>query len=242
MRPALIVTGGSRGIGAACVRLAAARGWSVAFNYKARADAARLLVAEVEAAGGRALAVRGDVAREGDVIDLFDAAETAFGPVAGLVNNAGVLGALARLVDISLDRWEATLAVNLTGAFLCAREAVRRMVRTKTRGAIVNVSSMAAVLGGSGEFTDYAASKGALDTLTVGLAKEVAGDGIRVNGVRPGLIDTDIHDAGRLDRLVATVPMGRVGSAEEVARTVLWLLSDEAAYTTGVTVNVSGGR
>jgi NAD(P)-dependent dehydrogenase (short-subunit alcohol dehydrogenase family) len=242
MRPALIVTGGSRGIGAACVRLAAARGWSVAFNYKARADAARLLVAEVEAAGGRALAVRGDVAREGDVIDLFDAAETAFGPVAGLVNNAGVLGALARLVDISLDRWEATLAVNLTGAFLCAREAVRRMVRTKTRGAIVNVSSMAAVLGGSGEFTDYAASKGALDTLTVGLAKEVAGDGIRVNGVRPGLIDTDIHDAGRLDRLVATVPMGRVGSPAEVARTVLWLLSDEAAYTTGVTVNVSGGR
>jgi NAD(P)-dependent dehydrogenase (short-subunit alcohol dehydrogenase family) len=214
----------------------------VAFNYKARADAARLLVAEVEAAGGRALAVRGDVAREGDVIDLFDAAETAFGPVAGLVNNAGVLGALARLVDISLDRWEATLAVNLTGAFLCAREAVRRMVRTKTRGAIVNVSSMAAVLGGSGEFTDYAASKGALDTLTVGLAKEVAGDGIRVNGVRPGLIDTDIHDAGRLDRLVATVPMGRVGSPAEVARTVLWLLSDEAAYTTGVTVNVSGGR
>lgn len=240
--PALIVTGGSRGIGAACVRLAAARGWSVAFNYKARADAARLLVAEVEAAGGRALAVRGDVAREGEVIDLFDAAETAFGPVAGLVNNAGVLGPPARLVDISLDRWEATLAVNLTGAFLCAREAVRRMVRTKTRGAIVNVSSMAAVLGGSGEFTDYAASKGALDTLTVGLAKEVAGDGIRVNGVRPGLIDTDIHDAGRLDRLVATVPMGRVGSAEEVARTVLWLLSDEAAYTTGVTVNVSGGR
>ena len=242
--PALIVTGGSRGIGAACVRLGAARGWGVAFGYRRSDDEAAALVDEVTAAGGRAIAVRGDVADEGDVTALFDAGAAAFGGVGGLVNNAGVLGAPAPLADIALDRWQATLATNLTGAFLCMREAVRRMARSRggRGGAIVNVSSMAAVLGGAGEFTDYAATKGALDTLTIGLAKEVAGEGIRVNGVRPGLIDTDIHEAGRLDRLVATVPMARVGTPEEVARAILWLLSDEAAYTTGVTVNVSGGR
>lgn len=206
------------------------------------------LVAEIEAAGGRAVAVAGDVSVEQDVVHLFDTAERAFGPVTGLINNAGVLAAAAPLAEIELDRWNATIATNLTGAFLCAREAVRRMAvsRGGGGGAIVNMSSMAAVLGAANEFTDYAASKGALDTLTIGLAKEVAADGIRVNGVRPGLIDTEIHgasgDPDRPARLMSTVPMQRIGTPDEVAQTALWLLSDAASYCTGITVNVSGGR
>lgn len=243
----LIVTGGARGIGAACARAAAAAGWAVCVNYRASAAEAEAIVAEITAARGRAVAVRGDVAVEGDVVAMFDAA-AALAPVGGLVNNAGVLSTATRLADISLDRWQATLATNLTGAFLCAREAVRRMAHSRggQGGAIVNMSSMAAVLGAANEFTDYAASKGGVDTMTIGLAKEVAADGIRVNGVRPGLIDTEIHghsgDPLRAERLAGTVPMGRVGTPAEVAQTVLWLLSDAASYCTGITVNVSGGR
>lgn len=244
----LIVTGGARGIGAACARLAALKGWAVCINYRSSAALADALVADITAAGGRAAAFAGDVSDEASVIALFDSAEQALGPVRGLVNNAGILAAPRRLCDIDLDRWNATLGTNLTGSFLCAREAVRRMstARGGAGGAIVNVSSMAAVLGGSNEFTDYAASKGALDTLTLGLSKEVAAEGIRVNGVRPGLIDTEIHaaagDAGRVARLMPSVPMQRVGTPEEVAEAVVWLLSDAASYCTGVIMNVSGGR
>lgn len=243
----LIVTGGARGIGAACAREAARQGWAVCVNYRSSAAQADALVAEIVAGGGRAAAVAGDVAAERDVRAIFDAAQ-ALAPVGGLVNNAGILATAMPLADISLERWQATMATNLTGSFLCAREAVRRMAcsRGGAGGAIVNVSSMAAVLGGPNEFTDYAASKGAIDTLTIGLAKEVAADGIRVNGVRPGLIDTDIHagsgDPHRAARLASSVPMGRVGTPDEVARTVLWLMSDAASYCTGIIVNVSGGR
>lgn len=246
--PSLIVTGGARGIGAACARAAARAGWAVCVNYRSSAAAAEALVHELEAEGGRALAVAGDVSREADVLALFDAAKAAHGPLGGLVNNAGVLAQAMPLADMTLDRWEATFATNLTGAFLCAREGARRMARSRggQGGAIVNVSSMAAVLGAPNEFVDYAASKGGMDTLTIGLAKEVAADGIRVNGVRPGLIDTEIHAAGgdpdRAERLAPTVPMRRVGSADEVAQAVAWLLSDAASYVTGVTINVSGGR
>ena len=244
----LIVTGGSRGIGAACARLAAQNGWSVCINYRSSQAAAEALVGEIAASGGQASAVAGDVASEESVVNLFDQAEHAFGPVTGLVNNAGVLAAASRLLDIDLGRWNATLATNLTGSFLCAREAVRRMSRSRggSGGSIVNVSSMAAVLGAANEFTDYAASKGALDTLTIGLAREVAADGIRVNSVRPGLIDTDIHaasgDPDRIRRLLPSVPMQRVGTPVEVASAILWLLSEESSYCTGITINVSGGR
>lgn len=244
----LVVTGGSRGIGASCARLGAQAGWSVCISYRSNEPAASKVVADIEAAGGRALAVASDVIAERDVADLFDQAQSAFGQVTGLVNNAGILAPASRLADIELDRWNSTIATNLTGTFLCAREAVRRMATSAggPGGAIVNVSSMAAVLGAPSEFIDYAASKGAVDALTIGLAKEVATDGIRVNGVRPGLIDTEIHaasgDASRAARLAPTVPMQRIGTADEVARTILWLLSDEASYCTGVTLNVSGGR
>lgn len=248
MTRTLVVTGGSRGIGAACARLGAAAGWAVCLSYRASERAANAVVADIERAGGRALAVASDVSSERDVITLFDRAQAAFGQVTGLINNAGIVAAASRLANIELDRWNAIIATNLTGSFLCAREAVRRMAESAggAGGAIVNVSSMAAVLGAPHEFIDYAASKGAVDALTIGLAKEVAADGIRVNGVRPGLIDTDIHaasgDAGRAARLAPSVPMQRVGTADEVARTILWLLSDEASYCTGVTINVSGGR
>lgn len=248
MTGVLLVTGGSRGIGAACARLAAHDGWAVCVNYRAASAAAEALVQAIVGQGGRACAVQGDVASERDVAAMFDAAEAALGPVTGLVNNAGVLAAASPLADMALERWQATLATNLTGSFLCAREAVRRMALSRggAGGVIVHVSSMAAVLGGANEFVDYAASKGAIDTLTVGLAREVAADGIRVNGVRPGLIDTDIHatsgDPRRAERLASTVPMRRVGTPEEVARAVLWLLSDAASYCTGISVNVSGGR
>ncbi len=242
--PTLIVTGGSRGIGAACVRLAARRGWSVCINYRAHESAAAALVAEVMDMGGKAIAASADVAVEAQVLELFDCAEAAFGPVAGLVNNAGVLGPPSPLADIDVNRWNAIVATNLTGAFLCAREAVRRMAisRGGSGGSIVNVSSKAALLGAPHEFVDYAATKGGIDTLTVGLAREVAADGIRVNGVRPGLIETDIHTPDRLARLVPSVPMERAGTPLEVAQAILWLLSEEASYCTGVTIDVSGGR
>ncbi len=242
----LVVTGGSRGIGAACARLAARKGWSVAVNYSISSDAAEALVADIVFAGGQAMAIKGDVALEADVVALFDLAEAALGPVRGLINNAGILSRAATLSEIDLPRWERTLSVNATGSFLVAREAVRRMLRHGHGGAIVNMSSMAAPLGAANEFIDYAASKGAVESMTIGLSKEVATAGIRVNAIRPGLIDTDLQRASgevdRLQRLMTSVPMGRAGRAEEVAEAAIWLLSDAASYVTGAILPVTGGR
>ena len=244
----MIVTGGGRGIGAATAKLAAGRGYAVAVNYLRNGEAAEGVVREIRAQGGRAVAIAGDVAREADVIALFDRAARELGAIAALVNNAGILERQGRLDEMEAARFERVFATNITGACLCAREAVRRM---STRhggkgGAIVNVSSMAATLGSPGEYVDYAASKGAIDSLTVGLAREVAQEGIRVNAVRPGVIYTDIHasggEAGRVDRVKAGVPMRRGGEPLEVARAILWLLSDEASYSTGTFIDVSGGR
>jgi len=244
----LIVTGGGRGIGAAVCEAAAARGYAVCVNYRGSEDAAHRVVAGIEAGGGSAVAVAGDVSVEADVVALFDAAEDELGPVVALVNNAGILGLQTTLAELERGRFERVLAINVLGTFLCAREAVRRMstARGGAGGAIVNVSSMAARLGAPNEYIDYAASKGAVDSLTTGLAKEVAREGIRVNAVRPGLIRTDIHasggEPGRVARLQDTIPLGRGGEAKEVASTVLWLLSEEASYVTGTFIDVAGGR
>ena len=244
----LVVTGGSRGIGAATARLAASRGYDVCVNYRANRSAAEAVVADVRAAGRRGIAIAADVAVEAEVVRLFQETDRELGPLTALVNNAGVLERQGRVEQLDAARISRIFATNVTGAFICAREAVRRMsTRHGGRGgAIVNVSSRAAVLGAPGEYVDYAASKAALDTLTAGLAKEVAGEGIRVNGVRDVIIYTDIHasggEPGRVDRLGPTLPMARGGTADEVARAILWLLSDEASYTTGSFVDVSGGR
>ena len=244
----MIVTGGSRGIGAATARLAAERGYAVCVNFVANERAALTVVDEIRDRGGRAIAVRADVAREADIVHLFDEAVKQFGTLTALVNNAGILERQGRVEDMDVARLERVFTTNITGAFLCAREAVRRMaVRHGGRGgAIVNVSSMAARLGAPGEYVDYAASKGAIDTFTIGLAREVAEDGIRVNAVRPGVIHTDIHasggEPGRVDRVKGSVPMKRGGDPEEVARAILWLCSDEASYSTGTFIDVSGGR
>lgn len=246
-RGVLIVTGGGRGIGAATARLAAGSGYAVCVNYLRDVSSAAAVVKDIEAAGSRALAVQGNVALEGDVLRLFEAA-AALGPLTALVNNAGILERQTRLDEMDAARFERVFATNITGSFLCAREAVRRM---STRhggkgGAIVNVSSMAARLGAPGEYVDYAASKGAIDSLTTGLAREVAEEGIRVNAVRPGVIYTDIHASGgepaRVERMKSAVPMKRGGRPEEVARAILWLLSDESSYSTGTFIDVSGGR
>ena len=244
----MIVTGGARGIGAATSRLAAERGYAVCVNYLRNREAADAVVAEIRAARGKAIAAAGDVAKEADVVRLFDTAARELGPVTALVNNAGILERQTRLDDMEAERFERVFATNITGAFLCAREAVRRM-STKhggKGGGIVNVGSMASTLGSPGEYVDYAASKGAIDSLTIGLAREVAQEGIRVNAVRPGVIYTEIHasggEPGRVDRVKAGVPMRRGGEPEEVARAILWLLSDESSYTTGGFINVSGGR
>jgi NAD(P)-dependent dehydrogenase (short-subunit alcohol dehydrogenase family) len=244
----MVVTGGGRGIGAATARLAAGRGYAVCVNYRSNEQAARELVDEIRAAGGRAIAVQGDVAIEADVVRIFDRAAADLGPVTALVNNAGILERQGRLDEMEAARFERVFATNVTGAFLCAREAVRRMsTRHGGRGgAIVNVSSMASRLGSPGEYVDYAASKGAIDTLTIGLAKEVAEEGIRVNAVRPGVIRTAIHasggEPGRVERVKSAVPMKRGGEPEEVAAAILWLLSEEASYSTGAFIDVSGGR
>ena len=244
----MIVTGGARGIGAATARLAAERGYAVCVNYLKRRDAADAVVARIAAAGGRAVAIAGDVAKEAEVLRLFDTAERELGPLTALVNNAGILERHARLDEMEAGRFERVFATNILGAFLCAREAVRRMsTRHGGRGGgIVNVGSMASKLGSPGEYIDYAASKGAIDSLTIGLSKEVAAEGIRVNAVRPGVIYTDIHasggEAGRVDRVKSSVPMQRGGEPEEVARAILWLLSAESSYSTGTFIDVSGGR
>jgi len=244
----ILITGAGRGIGAACALLAAARGYRVCVNYRTDRDAALGVVRAIEAAGGRAFAIQADVSREDEVVRMFAEVDARCGRLDGLVNNAGILARQMRVEQMDAERMGRIFATNVTGSFMCAREAVRRM---STRhggngGAIVNVSSRAAVLGAAGEYVDYAASKAALDVLTIGLAKEVALEGIRVNGVRPGLIATDMHasggEPGRIERLKSSVPMGRGGEAEEVARAVLWLLSDEASYTTGSFIDTSGGR
>ena len=239
----MIVTGGGRGIGAATARLAAERGYAVCINYRKDADAAENLAREI-----KALAVQGDVASEADVVRLFRTVDDKLGRVTALVNNAGIVDRGMRVEAMSAERIQRMLAVNVTGSFLCAREAVKRM---STRhggkgGAIVNLSSVAARLGGSGEYVDYAASKGAIDTFTIGLAREVGPEGIRVNAVRPGVIRTEIHlasgDPGRVERIGATAPLGRAGEAEEIARAIVWLASDEASYITGALLDIAGGR
>jgi NAD(P)-dependent dehydrogenase (short-subunit alcohol dehydrogenase family) len=248
MDKVLLITGASRGIGAATAKLAAARGYAVAVNYRRDAAAAQQVVADIEQTGGRAVALAADVADEAQVRQLFEQTEAQLGPLDALVNNAGILETQSRLDEMDVARWRRVLETNVIGSLLCAREAVRRLsTRHGGRGgAIVNVSSMAAQLGSPNEYVDYAASKGAVDSLTIGLAKEVAGEGIRVNAVRPGIIDTDIHasggEPGRVARIGPSLPMQRGGTAEEVAEAILWLLSDAASYTTGSFIGVSGGR
>jgi NAD(P)-dependent dehydrogenase (short-subunit alcohol dehydrogenase family) len=244
----LVVTGASRGIGAAIAKLAGARGYSVAVDFATGAAEARAVAEQIVAAGGRACAIRADIAREEDVVRLFETAERELGPVKALVNNAGITGGFARVDAVSAATLAQVMAVNVTGAILCAREAVRRMstLHGGLGGAIVNISSRAARTGSPGEWVHYAASKGAIDSFTIGLAREVATEGIRVNAVAPGLIETGLHAANgapdRLDRLASTIPMQRPGTANEVAEGVLWLLSPAASYTTGAILEIGGGR
>jgi NAD(P)-dependent dehydrogenase (short-subunit alcohol dehydrogenase family) len=248
MRKVVLVTGGGRGIGAATCILAAQKGWDVAVNYTANADAAQQVVKQIQAAGARAMAVQADVADEGQVLAMFKQVKAELGPLQGLVNNAGVIDVTARLDEMSMARWRRMFDVNVLGSMLCAREAVLQM-STKhggQGGSIVNLSSAASRLGAAGQYLDYAAAKGAIDSLTLGLAKEVAGESIRVNAIRPGLIDTEIHASGglpnRVKDLEHLVPAKRGGTAMEVAQAIVWLLSDDASYTTMSLIDVSGAR
>jgi NAD(P)-dependent dehydrogenase (short-subunit alcohol dehydrogenase family) len=244
----LIVTGASRGIGAAVATLAGERGYAVAVNFSTGGSEANKLVEEIVARGGRAVAIQADVSLEEDLVRMFEIAERELGPIRALVNNAGVTGGFARIEDISAETIRRTFAVNVTGATLCAREAVRRMStrRGGRGGAIVNISSRAAHTGAAGEWVHYAASKGAIDSFTIGLAREVATEGIRVNAVAPGLVETGLHAAngepGRLQRLMPSIPMQRAGLPLEVAEGVLWLLSPAASYVTGAILEIGGGR
>jgi NAD(P)-dependent dehydrogenase (short-subunit alcohol dehydrogenase family) len=247
-RPVLLVTGGSRGIGAAVCRLAARQGWDVAVNYAANRAAADAIVSDVKAEGGNAIAIKGDVGSAQDIISMFQTVDEHFGRLDGLVNNAGIVDAQQRVDEMSVERLERMMRVNVTGSILCAAEAVRRMSSRHggKGGAIVNISSMAAVLGSASQYVDYAASKAAIDTFTIGLSREVANEGVRVNAIRPGVIDTDIHASGGLPNrardLAPSIPMQRPGTAEEIADAVLYLLSPTASYITGAILNVSGGR
>jgi NAD(P)-dependent dehydrogenase (short-subunit alcohol dehydrogenase family) len=248
MNKVLMITGGGRGIGAATALLAAQRGYAAVVNYARNAVAAENVVHDIQARGGTAIAIAADVGIAADVVRMFETAEMALGPLTALVNNAGLLERKMRLDEIDAERLQRVFTTNVVGSFLCAREAVKRMstARGGKGGAIVNVSSAASRIGGANEYIDYAASKGAIDTMTLGLAKEVATEGIRVNAVRPGVIYTDIHissgEPDRVDRVKEFVPMKRGGQPEEVAHAILWLLSDEASYCTGMFLDVSGGR
>lgn len=248
MQGIMIVTGGSRGIGAATARLAGRAGYKVCVNFASNADAADQVVQEIVQAGGTAIAVQGDVADEADVLRLFERVDDELGRLTVLVNNAGVVDMPARVEEMTLARLQRMFAINVIGSFLCAREAVRRMAKSHggMGGAIVNLSSAAVRIGGAGQFVDYAASKGAIDAMTLGLAREVAADGIRVSAVRPGLIVTDIHASGgtpdRPEQMRELIPVKRTGSAEEVAEAILWLASEQASYSHGAILDVTGGR
>ena len=243
-----LVTGGSRGIGASCALLAAQQGWSVAVNYTQNSLAADEVVRQIRAAGGTAMAVQADVGDEAQIKKMFETVDAKLGRLSALVNNAGVVDMPQRVDEMTVERLDRMFRINITGSFICAREAVRRM-STKhggSGGVIVNLGSAAARLGSPGQYVDYAAAKGAIDVFTLGLGKEVAAEGIRVNAVRPGLIDTEIHASGglpnRARELAHLVPMQRPGTAEEVARAIVWLMSDDASYTTGSVIDVTGGR
>jgi NAD(P)-dependent dehydrogenase (short-subunit alcohol dehydrogenase family) len=248
MRKVLLVTGGSRGIGAATCLLAAQKGWAVAVNYTANSQAADDVVTQIQKAGGEAMSVQADVANEEHVLAMFEKVRSTLGPLQGLVNNAGVVDVSARLDQMSMARWRRMFDINVLGSMLCAREAIRQMstLHGGQGGSIVNLSSAAARLGAPGQYLDYAAAKGAIDSFTLGLSKEVAAEGIRVNAIRPGLIDTEIHASGglpnRVKDLEHLVPAKRGGTAMEVAHAIVWLLSDDASYTTMSLLDVSGGR
>ncbi len=242
----MLITGGSRGIGAATALQAAKRGYSVAVNYNKHKRRADSIVESINRSGGNAIAYQADVSNENDVIAMFDQVDTQMGPITALVNSAGILAPLAQVIDIDIARLKRIFEVNVFGTIICAREAVKRMSCNGSGGAIVNISSGAARLGAPNDYVDYAASKAAVDTFTIGLAKEVASDGIRVNGVRPGFIDTEMHNSvggkERFEQVKHTIAMGRVGTGEEIAEAILWLLSDQASYCTGTIVDVTGGR
>jgi NAD(P)-dependent dehydrogenase (short-subunit alcohol dehydrogenase family) len=243
-RPVVLIAGGSRGIGAATARLAAAEGYDVAVNYKSNANAAASVIGAVKATGGNSIAIAGDMAIEADIQNVFDTAARELGPVTHFVHSSGIIGKFSRIDEAAAATIQEVFAVNIFGAMICLRECIRRM-STKhggKGGSIVMLSSIAAVLGAPGEFVWYAASKGAIDAMVIGAAREVGKEGIRINAVSPGLIDTDIQGPGRIDRLGATVPVGRAGEASEVADAILYLLSERASYVTGANLRVSGAR